>query len=67
MSASFRKENQCPIDPDQRVEELRRLWDIGLASGEPIDAQEAFASIRRRLEAGSDAEDETAGPKKRAP
>lgn len=33
------------------VDDLRRLWDAGLASGEPIDGEEAFARIRERLEA----------------
>ena len=32
-----------------KLEELRRLIDEGLASGESIDGEEAFAQLRRNL------------------
>jgi antitoxin ParD1/3/4 len=37
---------------EQVVEELRRQWDRGLASGPAQDGAEAFAAIRARLEDG---------------
>lgn len=30
-------------------DELGRLWDIGIASGLPVDGEEAFAKLRERL------------------
>ncbi len=33
------------------VEELRNLWDEGLASGPSVDGEEAFVRIRKRLDA----------------
>jgi antitoxin ParD1/3/4 len=33
----------------EAVEELRRLWDAGVASGPSRDGEEAFARIRQRL------------------
>ena len=32
------------------IEELGRLWDAGIGSGEAADGEEAFARIRRTLE-----------------
>lgn len=32
------------------VEELRRLWDEGIASGPPTDGRKAFARVRERME-----------------
>jgi antitoxin ParD1/3/4 len=34
---------------EEAVEELRRLWDAGVASGPSSDGEEAFARIRQRL------------------
>jgi antitoxin ParD1/3/4 len=33
------------------LEELGRLWDEGMASGPAVDGQEAFARIRKKLDA----------------
>jgi antitoxin ParD1/3/4 len=35
---------------EKAVEELRRLWDEGIASGPAVDGDEAFARMRARLE-----------------
>lgn len=34
---------------EQAVEELRRIWDVGIASGPETDGEEAFARIRDRI------------------
>ena len=36
---------------ERAVDELGRLWDVGLASGEPIDGEAAFARIKQKLDA----------------
>ncbi|MEO5759518.1 MAG: type II toxin-antitoxin system ParD family antitoxin [Mesorhizobium sp.] len=36
---------------DQAVEELGRLWDEGMASGNAVDGHEAFARIKGKLDA----------------
>ncbi len=36
---------------EQAVEELRRQWDQGIASGEPQDGSDALRRIRARLNA----------------
>ena len=33
------------------IDELGRLWDVGIASGEPVDGEEAFVRIKRKLDA----------------
>lgn len=33
------------------IEELGRLWDAGIASGPASDSEEAFARIKRKLDA----------------
>lgn len=35
---------------EQAVAELGRRWDAGIASGEAVDGDEAFARIRARLD-----------------
>ncbi len=35
-----------------RIDELRRLWDEGIASGEPEDGPAAFARIRQQVAGG---------------
>jgi antitoxin ParD1/3/4 len=37
----------------QAIDELRRLWDEGLASGPPIDGEQAFATIKAKIDAMS--------------
>lgn len=32
------------------VEEIRRLWDEGIASGSPVDAKKAFDALEARYE-----------------
>ncbi|WP_454814781.1 type II toxin-antitoxin system ParD family antitoxin [Labrys neptuniae] len=34
---------------EQAVEELRRIWDVGIASGRATDGDQAFARIRERI------------------
>ncbi|WP_119274387.1 type II toxin-antitoxin system ParD family antitoxin [Taklimakanibacter deserti] len=36
---------------EQAIEELRRLWDEGIASGPASDGEEAFAQLRKSFEA----------------
>ncbi|MFD2054537.1 type II toxin-antitoxin system ParD family antitoxin [Mesorhizobium calcicola] len=36
---------------DQAVDELGRLWDEGMASGNAVDGREAFARIKSKLDA----------------
>lgn len=35
---------------EQAVEALGRQWDTGIASGAPVDGEQAFARIRARLD-----------------
>ena len=35
----------------QSIEELGHYWDAGLASGQSVDGEQAFARIRERLNA----------------
>lgn len=35
----------------QVIEELGRQWDAGLASGQALDGEQAFARIREKLDA----------------
>jgi antitoxin ParD1/3/4 len=34
---------------EQAVEELRRIWDVGIASGPATDGEQAFARMRERI------------------
>jgi antitoxin ParD1/3/4 len=34
---------------EQAIEELRRIWDVGIASGPATDGEEAFARMRQRI------------------
>jgi antitoxin ParD1/3/4 len=36
---------------DRGIEELRRLWDEGIASGPSVDGEEAFGRIKGKLNA----------------
>lgn len=38
---------------NEAVAELRKLWDEGLASGEPVEGEDAFARIRARIDAAA--------------
>jgi antitoxin ParD1/3/4 len=38
---------------NEAVSELRRLWDEGLASGEPVDGEDAFARIKAKIDAAA--------------
>ncbi|WP_332686399.1 type II toxin-antitoxin system ParD family antitoxin [Bosea sp. (in: a-proteobacteria)] len=35
----------------EAIAELQKLWDEGLASGEPVPGDQAFARIRAKIEA----------------
>jgi antitoxin ParD1/3/4 len=37
----------------EAISELQRLWDEGIASGEPVPAEDAFARIRAKIEAAT--------------
>ncbi|GLS17149.1 CopG family transcriptional regulator [Labrys miyagiensis] len=37
------------LQREQAIEELRRIWDVGIASGPATDGDEAFARIRHRI------------------
>ncbi|TIW86526.1 MAG: type II toxin-antitoxin system ParD family antitoxin [Mesorhizobium sp.] len=37
---------------DQAIDELGRLWDEGMASGDPVDGRDAFARIKASLMRG---------------
>ncbi|MGO4336094.1 type II toxin-antitoxin system ParD family antitoxin [Labrys sp. KB_33_2] len=34
---------------EQAIEELRRIWDVGIASGPATDGDQAFARMRDRI------------------
>lgn len=51
MREALREWKARRLQRAQAIEELRRQWDVGLASGEPVDGEEAFARIRARLDA----------------
>lgn len=36
---------------NEAVAELRRLWDDGLTSGEPVKSEDAFARIKAKIDA----------------
>ncbi|MCP4563231.1 MAG: type II toxin-antitoxin system ParD family antitoxin [Bosea sp.] len=37
----------------EAVAELRKLWDEGLASGEPVTSEDAFARIKAKIDAAA--------------
>ena len=37
----------------EAITELQRLWDEGIASGEPVPAEDAFARIKAKIEAAT--------------
>jgi antitoxin ParD1/3/4 len=44
---------ECQLRRTERaraIGELRKLWDEGLASGDPVDGEQAFARIKSSLE-----------------
>jgi antitoxin ParD1/3/4 len=38
---------------NEAIAELRRLWDEGLASGEPVESEGAFARIKAKIDAAA--------------
>lgn len=38
---------------NEAIAELRKLWDEGLASGESVEGEDAFARIRARIDAAA--------------
>lgn len=38
---------------NEAVAELRKLWDEGLASGEPVRSEDAFARIKAKIDAAT--------------
>lgn len=53
MREALRDWRKRRIERARAIEELGRLWDEGLASGEAVDGEEAFARIRRSFKAGN--------------
>lgn len=37
----------------EAITELRRLWDEGLASGEPVQSEDALARIKAKIDAAA--------------
>jgi len=50
MREALRDWRSRRIQREQAVEELRRQWDIGIASGPAQDGEEAFARVGTRLD-----------------
>ncbi|WP_349236380.1 type II toxin-antitoxin system ParD family antitoxin [Bosea sp. Tri-44] len=38
---------------NEAIAELRQLWDEGLASGEPVESEDALARIKAKIEAAT--------------
>ena len=38
---------------NEAIAELRRLWHEGLASGEPVESEDAFARIKAKIDAAA--------------
>ena len=51
MREALREWKHRRTSRQQAIEQLARLWDAGIASGPPIDGEEAFARIRSKLDA----------------
>jgi antitoxin ParD1/3/4 len=49
MRQALREWKDRRTQREQAIEELRRLWDRGIASGPPSDGEEAVARIRARV------------------
>ena len=48
MREALREWQQRRLERELAFAEMRRLWDEGLASGEPIDGETAFAQLRKK-------------------
>ena len=53
MREALREWQQRRIEREYAIAEIRRLWDEGLASGEPVDDETAFAELRQKMRAKS--------------
>lgn len=51
MREALREWQQRRIERERAITEIRRLWDEGLASGEPVDGETAFAELRQKMRA----------------
>jgi len=51
MREALREWKQRRTSRQRAIEELGGLWDAGIASGPPIDGEEAFARIKSKLDA----------------
>jgi antitoxin ParD1/3/4 len=51
MREALREWKQRRTLRQQAIEKLGRLWDAGIESGPPIEGEEAFARIERKLDA----------------
>jgi antitoxin ParD1/3/4 len=50
MREALREWKLRRVQREQAVKALGCAWDTGLASGEPVDGEQAFAQIRARLD-----------------
>ncbi len=51
MREALREWKLRRLQREQAIEELGRQWDAGIASGEAVDGEKAFARIRAGLDA----------------
>ena len=51
MREALRDWKQRRLERERAIEEIGRLWDIGVASGPSVDGPEAMERINRKLEA----------------
>ncbi|MDQ6434739.1 type II toxin-antitoxin system ParD family antitoxin [Mesorhizobium sp. LHD-90] len=51
MREALRDWKQRRLERQRAIEEIGRLWDIGIASGPSIDGEQVFAELRRELDA----------------
>jgi antitoxin ParD1/3/4 len=49
MREALRDWKFCRTQREQTIEELRRIWDAGIASGPATDGDQAFARMRERI------------------
>lgn len=52
MREALRDWKHRRLQREKAVEELGKLWDVGIASGPAVDGEEAFVRIRQKLAEG---------------
>jgi antitoxin ParD1/3/4 len=48
MREALREWQQRRLERERALAEIGRLWDEGIASGEPVDGETAFAQFRKK-------------------